>query len=318
MTLDAPFFSVIVPTRDRPDSLQRCLGALIRQEYPRERFEVVVVDDRSTTPVRPIVEAVEDRLRVRLVQGTGAGPARARNLGAREADGEMLAFTDDDCRPRPGWLGKLAEALLLDPGAGAGGRAVNVLEANPFSTTSQLLIDHLCDHYNEPPGAGSFFTTSNLALPARSFAALGGFSETFGSPGGEDRELVDRWVRSGRRILWAPDAVVDHDHPLTLGSFVDQHFRYGRGARVFHRHRRRAGHRRPSMESTRFYAEMLRRPFRERLERPLRIAALLVLSQAATVAGYVFAPGRKSPAGGARQAASGAPPGPVDRSGDAG
>lgn len=298
MTPDAPFFSVIVPTRDRPAPLERCLDALTRQTYPRERFEVVVVDDRSKRPVRPIVEAFEDRLRVRPLRGAGAGPARARNLGAREAGGDVLAFTDDDCRPRPGWLATLAEALLLDPGAGAGGRAVNVREANPFSTASQLLIDHLCDHYNQPGGVGAFFTTSNLALPAPAFAALGGFSETFGTPGGEDRELVDRWLRSGRRILWTPEAVVDHDHPLTLASFVDQHFRYGRGARVFHRLRQRAGHRRPSIESVRFYGEMLRRPFRERLDRPMGIAALLALSQAATVAGYLFAPGRASPAGG--------------------
>lgn len=287
MIADPPSFSVVVPTRDRPAALERCLRALVRQEYSLDRFEVVVVDDRSNTDPGPIVSRFGTRPGIRLAKGRGAGPAAARNLGARVADGKILAFTDDDCRPRPGWISTLADTLARRPGAGAGGRTVNVLESNPFSTASQMLIDYLCDYHNEPGEPGSFFTTSNLALPADDFGALGGFSEAFDSPGGEDREFVDRWIRSGRRIVWAPEAIVDHAHPLTLSSFLRQHARYGEGARVFHRLLRRNGRPPPRLEPPRFYRGLIGEPFRAGADRPVLLAALLALSQAATALGYL-------------------------------
>ncbi|HUP20823.1 MAG TPA: glycosyltransferase [Gemmatimonadota bacterium] len=291
MSADRPLVSVVVPTRDRPRFLARCLDALAAQRPPGGPFEVVVVDDRSRDPVEPALAAVGDRLDVRTVRGDGAGPAAARNAGAAAARGALLAFTDDDCAPRPGWLAALARAAALRPGAGAGGPAVNVLEEHLCSTASQMLIDHLCERFNEPLGPGRFFTTSSLALPAAAFHEIGGFVAGFGPPGGEDRELCDRWLRSGRPIVWAPDAVVDHAHPLNLAGFWHQHARYGRGARLFHRARLEDGAGRPPVLPPSFYAGLLARPFRTRARRPVRLAALLALSQVANAAGFFRAPG---------------------------
>jgi glycosyltransferase involved in cell wall biosynthesis len=307
-----PLVSVVVPTRDRPASLARCLEALAAQRDPGGPFEVVVVDDRSRHPVEPALAAVRGRLDARVVPGAGAGPAAARNAGAAAAAGELLAFTDDDCAPRPGWLRALVAAAALRSGSGAGGPAVNVLEKNLCSTASQMLIDHLCERFNEPHGPGEFFTTSNLALPAAGFRDLGGFAAGFGAPGGEDRELCDRWLRSGREIVWAPDAVVDHAHPLDLGGFWRQHARYGRGARLFHRARLSAGAGRPRLLPPSFYAGLLVRPFRTRARRPVRLAALLALSQVANAVGF-FAAG-VDPKGGAGRRSRGAT-GPPPRAG---
>lgn len=287
-----PDFSIVVPTRDRPSSLAACLEAIGRLDYPRDRYEVVVVDDGSRALVEPVVAPFRSRVGARVVSGAGKGPAAARNAGAAAARGAMLAFTDDDCAPRPGWLAAIAARAASDPNAGVGGPMVNRLSASLCSTASQMLVDHLVERHNDSAGEGRFFTTSSLALPARGFRELGGFSPRFDRPGGEDRELCDRWIRSGRRIFWEPTAVVDHAHPLTLGSFWNQHLRYGRGARDFHRARIEQGAGRPPFEPPGFYLTLVGRPFRTRSARPLRLAALLALSQLANAVGFVTAPMR--------------------------
>ncbi|MGH2951859.1 MAG: glycosyltransferase family 2 protein, partial [Solirubrobacterales bacterium] len=92
--------SVVVPTRDRPESLARCLRALAGQELGE--LEIVVVDDGSRD--RGTVEAVVARTsRARVIRLPGRGPAAARNVGARAAEGRVVCFTDDDCEADPGW-----------------------------------------------------------------------------------------------------------------------------------------------------------------------------------------------------------------------
>ena len=101
-----------------------------------------------------------------LVQPHG-GPARARNLGARAARGRLLAFTDDDCRPEPGWLAALEAALAARPGAMVGGRVTNLLADNPFAEASQLVTDIVYAHYNAGPGDARFVASNNSPSPPR-------------------------------------------------------------------------------------------------------------------------------------------------------
>src|SRR4051794_19726519 len=103
-----PFFSVIIPTRDRPEQLVACLRSLGALAYPRDRFEVIVVDDGSTTALEPIVGRSRGELHLALLKQSNAGPAAARNTGAAHAKGEFLAFIDDDCSPASDWLQALA------------------------------------------------------------------------------------------------------------------------------------------------------------------------------------------------------------------
>ena len=99
-----PFFSVIVPTRDRPDRLVRCLRALAQLDYPGDAFEVVVVDDGSRIAIEQVVEALQTEFQVSVLRTPACGPAAARNVGVANARGDYVAFTDDDCIPRVDWL----------------------------------------------------------------------------------------------------------------------------------------------------------------------------------------------------------------------
>src|SRR5204863_3960920 len=93
-----PRSTIVVPTHERPAALAACLESLVALDYPREDFEVVVVDDGGRTPLEPLLDPVRNRLDVRLVRQERAGPAAARNAGAEHAQGDLLLFTDDDCR----------------------------------------------------------------------------------------------------------------------------------------------------------------------------------------------------------------------------
>jgi glycosyltransferase involved in cell wall biosynthesis len=218
---------VVVPTRDRPRALARCLAALEAQRNARP-FEVLVVDDGSADA--PAVEAaVAGAPRARLARLEGAGPAAARNRGAREARGPVVAFTDDDCEPAGHWLSRLAAAL--DAGADAAcGRTENGLRDSPLAEASQAIADHLVAESFEPAGGPPFATSNNLAC-RREVALAVPFDERYGAAGGEDRDWCLRLAAAGLRLVLEPAALVVHRHELSARGFWRQHVAYGRGAR---------------------------------------------------------------------------------------
>ena len=286
---EQPFFSIIVPTYSRLGQLAACLQSLASLNYPRDRFEVIVVDDGSKTPPEAVVASFCDRIDVTLLTQPHAGPAAARNTGAARAMGEFLAFIDDDCAPAPDWLQSLAARFATAPDYAIGGQTVNALPDNPYSTASQLLITYLYAYYNADPNQARFFTSNNLALPTDRFHAIGGFDTTFARAAAEDRELCDRWLHHGYRMTYAPEVLIYHAHTLTFVTFWRQHFNYGRGAIRFHRARARRSQGRIRLEPLSFYLNLLRYPIsRARIRQKLLLAALLVLSQVANAAGFLW------------------------------
>ena len=286
----SPRFSVVVPTFQRAASLERCLNALGAQTFERDRFEVIVVDDGSAEPPRAVVARAVSAgaLDVRLIEQANAGPAAARNAGAKAARGAYVAFTDDDCRPDPGWLTALDATAVHHPECALGGRVVNALGDGIYSTASQLLIEFLYDYYNVDEAGGRFFITSNLALPTQTFRQIGGFDMSFPLAAGEDRDLCDRWREAGLRMVYCDEAIVHHAHALNMRSFCRQHFNYGRGAFHLHRARARRGEAPLRVEPANFYTRLVGYPLRcVEGARAVALSALMALSQAVYVSGYV-------------------------------
>jgi len=173
------------------------------------------------------------------------------------------------------------------PDCAVGGRTLNVLTDNSYSITSQILIDYLYAYYNPDRDLAHFLTSNNLAMPADRFHLVGGFDPTFPRAAAEDRDLCDRWLYHGYQMIYAPEVLVYHAHLLTFRTFWRQHFNYGRGAYSFHRARAQRGHRRIKVEPLSFYLYLLCYPFTQRRgQRPLLLAALLAMSQAANISGF--------------------------------
>jgi GT2 family glycosyltransferase len=287
MKQGSPFFSVIIPTYERPAQLASCLRALARQDYPRERFEVIVVDDGSANPPGDILDQFRESLDLELLaQKKNTGPGGARNFGSRRARGEFLAFTDDDCEPHANWLRALAAAFAVSPDRIIGGRTINALPHNLYAETSQAIIEVVYAHFNADPDDARFFASNNFAVSAERFRLMKGFDESFITS--EDREICARWRSRGWGLSYAPLAVVYHAHELTLRTLWRQHFGYGRGALRFHRAlAAREGLRFKPDKG--FYLKLLRAgASQERKARAAQLTALLFWSQLANAAGFFY------------------------------
>lgn len=210
MTASRVFFSVVVPTCDRLESLADCLRCLApgTQTLPAEHYEVIVTDDGRKTTAETLIKT-----RFPWAQwqaGPRRGPAANRNAGAKQARGDWLAFTDDDCLPAAQWLGVLAAAAqsapkveILEGQTTSGGRTMGPFETAPVNTT------------------GGCLWSCNLAVRAERFAALGGFDEGFPSAHLEDVDFHLRARRAGVQPLFVPDAAVVHP-PRRVGTIRRQ------------------------------------------------------------------------------------------------
>ena len=233
-------FSVIIPTYNRPDSLERCLHSLGAMEHPGLAVEVIVVNDggcpldgRHLSAILPGVVIIEQ---------ANSGPSGARNTGIAAADHPHLAFTDDDCLVEPGWIQDLHAALVKHPTALVGGKTFNLLRHNPFSEASQLVVDAVCRWQNSDPENGRFIPSNNMACCREQIVALGGFDTVFSLAAAEDREICERWRQAGWPIVQLDNrALVGHSHWLDHRAYWRQQVNYGRGARTLHSLRRARG-----------------------------------------------------------------------------
>ena len=145
MNQNLPFFSVVIPTYRRPAALTACLGSLAALDYPRDRLEVIVVhDDRDCANRDPLSARFRGQLDLTELCQSHAGPAAARNAGARRARGDYLAFTDDDCLVAPDWLRSLASVLDTAPKSACAGKTISFHDRNRYAKSSQMINDFVC------------------------------------------------------------------------------------------------------------------------------------------------------------------------------
>jgi GT2 family glycosyltransferase len=194
--------SVVVPTCGRPELLSRCLAALERQSLGRERYEIIVIEDKKRE-----------------------GPAAARNRGWRAAAAPIVAFTDDDCIPDPDWLLNGVRAM-------AGYDAVCGRIVMP-------LPEHPTDYERDAQGLErAEFVTANCFCRKAMLERIGGFDERFRLAWREDSDLHFSLLRASARIAREPNAVVVHPvRPAPWGVSIRQQRKVMFDALLFKKHR---------------------------------------------------------------------------------
>lgn len=263
----------------------KLLEALEQQTFPKNKFQVIVVDDGGGILLDTIVAPFQRVLNLTLICQENKGPATARNSGASFAKGTFLAFTDDDCRPAPGWLKALADVLEQSPLSLCGGRTINALVNDPFAQATQKLADYVYREYKPAENVGAFFITNNLALPRKEFLKMGGFDPSLRF--GEDRELCRRWIWRGNALAFIPNALVYHSHPLRLASFLRLHFSYGTGTAQYNKRCAQKGLKPSTLSPPSYYVKLLFLGLTEKKNaHGLLISVLLLLSQICYTAGY--------------------------------
>ena len=203
-----PEIAVVVPSHDRPLRLRWLLNALEEQTLAPDAFEIVVVHD-GAGPAGAETERLlaehplrrAGRLRhLHLTPGSGS-PGRQRNTGWQSSAAELIAFTDDDCRPEPEWLERLVEAAGENPGAVVQGAT----RADPFEV-ELLKAPHARTIEVEPPGP--FGQACNIVYPRDALERTAGFAEQLSA--GEDTDLALRVRERGVDYVGAPHALVNH------------------------------------------------------------------------------------------------------------
>ena len=223
----SPDVSVVVATRNRAQRLRALLDALAAQQGVS--LEAIVVDDASTDSTPEVLERGADGLELRtLRRSERGGPGTARNAGWRKARAPLVAFTDDDCAPDPGWLGALLDAHRARPGAVLQGRTQphpdEAARQDAFSRSQ--LVTSLSPH----------FPTCNMAYPRELLERLDGFDESFGHYA-EDADLAWRAIEGGARAEFVPGALVHHavHTPGAVFQLRDSQ-RWADAVRAFGRH----------------------------------------------------------------------------------
>jgi GT2 family glycosyltransferase len=245
-TPHASDFGVVIATRNRVHDLRDCLAALGRLHPPPG--EIVVVDSASDDP--GAIAAAAREAGARIVRCDLPGLSLARNAGAAAARSPVLAFLDDDCRVDPGWLLGLRRGFEDDRVAIVTG----AFAPAELSTPAQLLYlrtSHMdrrgflprrftrdaAPSRHWPLDAWRVGSGGNLAVRASAFAERGGFRLDLGlgtpARGGEDLFMIFDVIRSGRDVVYRPDAMVWHRHHRGLGSLRLVMYGYGAGHRAY-------------------------------------------------------------------------------------
>jgi len=238
-----PDLSVVIPTHNNRPVLARALQHLFAQDYPAERFEIVVLDDGSTDGTAEMVRSLSSPVPITYRWQPNRGRAAARNAGSHLAAAPVLLYLDSDILAAPDLVSRHAR-YYADPSRAIGvqGRTLIHPEARrtPFMKTKELLPDltrrrrHDLSPYH--------VITRNLSIRAEDLWAVGGFDESFPGYGWEDIELGLRLRARGVRFFYDPEAIGYHDDVETLERTRTKLRQAGEGAVYFWRkHHRRTG-----------------------------------------------------------------------------
>ena len=223
---DLPLVSIIIPVKDRAGELRRCLGSLAQLLYPQERLQIIVVDDGSSDDSAQV--ARECGAQLLPSGGIGTGPAAARNVGARAARGEILAFIDSDCSASAAWLDELIPAFA-DPALAAVGGQVDGLCSESAVDRYEAVMSSLSLGNRARSGSSGhdtfYLPSCNLLVRRSAFMSAGGFEESMHV--GEDVDLTWRLRDAGWTISYLPAGSILHEHRSSIRSFMSRRFDYG-------------------------------------------------------------------------------------------
>ena len=213
--------SVIVPAFNATCTIKATVESILNQQT-NFAYEVIVVDDGSTDETASIIKQFPT---VKYQYQSNAGPASARNHGARLAQGEYLAFTDSDCVPHPTWLTELINGFTEDNiGIVCGSYGITNKESLLARCIHQEIIyrhKYLMPDFPKAFGGYNFCAKKNI------YWQVGGFNEIYRRASGEDNDLSYKILQSGYRIYFNRQALVDHVHPARVLRYLKEQARHG-------------------------------------------------------------------------------------------
>lgn len=223
-TSQQPFVSVIVPVYNDPRHIKSCIEALLKQTYPRDCYEILVVDNGSSDTTREVIAKYPVTL---LVEDQIQSSYAARNKGLAQARGEIIAFTDSDCTPAPHWITEGVRPILEHNADLVGGNVRFTYSPRP---TGAEIYDSISNMQMEQGiQKRQVAKTANLFARKRVFDIVGPFPSNLKSGG--DVYWTRQATSAGHRLVYAPAAEVAHP-TRRLAELVKKQYRVGKGQRA--------------------------------------------------------------------------------------
>jgi len=228
--------SLIIPTHNEKKILARTLNYLMVQDYPRDQYEIIVVDDGSTDGTQEMVESkTESKISLRCLYQKQRGPHFARNLGIEKARGEIIIFVDSDIFTAPNFITEHVKFHQKFGDVVVSGPLVRTDRMNhTFSDTGKRKLKKLSFVFSFPS-----FITSNLSVRRKFLIKVGGFDEEFTGFGWHDWELGLRLKKLGLEAKRNINAMVYHYKEKTslsdLPSSCKKKREQGRNAVLYYR-----------------------------------------------------------------------------------
>ena len=231
--------SVVVPTYNRCEVLQRTVRCLLEQTFAAEQYEVIVVDDQSTDDTWQWLQEAQAHDRPLIaVRNPKKGRGQARNAGLSAARGEIVCFVDDDVWVVPGFVQahweahqRAGERAVVIGGLGHCPETKDTI-ANAYEDARLVRVEKRIQDAGEQLDAG-FFRTGNVSAQRRFLTEIGGFSEAFQGYSYEDSELGYRLKAHGGRFVYAPQAAGVHFTEISIAAILRKSTEAGRSAVTF-------------------------------------------------------------------------------------
>lgn len=218
--MNTPEITVIIPAFNEELVVGRCLESLAQLDFPRDQFEVIVVDNGSRDRTLQIARSYAGRIDLKVLEKPGVRISALRNLGAGVARGDVLAFLDADCLPPKTWLNQIS-CLKLNAGSGVAG-------AHYLLPAGSSWVGRTWHHYQEASKSGdvSHVPAGDLVMRREDFQRVGGFDESIQT--NEDHELCQRARNAGMPVRAFPQIGVVHlGTAQSLGVFYRKQLWHG-------------------------------------------------------------------------------------------
>lgn len=225
--------SIIVPTNDRPRKLMKTLISLEKQDFSKNKFEVIIINDGNNHNIESEIKNFS--YQTKYYNSNNKGPAVARNIGIENADSEIILFTDDDCKPPKNWVKTLVKKNLENKNAGGVGGYLeapkDILGKNIFARLERFknIYEHkikqreIKGKIDCPMG-----WTGNISYKKSILERVGGFDESFDVPGCEDLDLKIKVCKLGYDLIYVP-LKMEHNKKYNIQNFIKRSINLGKG-----------------------------------------------------------------------------------------
>jgi len=211
--------SITIPAYNAETTIGNTLKTLLDQNYPKNKYEIIVVDDGSADKTVEIAS----KFPVKVIRAKHAGPSNARNLGAKKAKGGILLFVDSDCIPDRNWIKNMVEPFKNKEIVGVSG-TYKTLNKNKFMARfTGYEIEQRHEQMKKKKYI-DFIGSYSAGYRKNIFLKFGGFDTRFKIASGEDPELSYRIAKAGFKMIFQPKAFVYHSHPDTIQKYLKQKY----------------------------------------------------------------------------------------------